>query len=148
MLYQQIVKYQHEENWAKCLSEARLKYNLPLNDDNVKAMSKYQWKTFVSERINKYAFETLVHQCQNSAKTSYPKYDRFSQQSYFIYLGPAAAHIIFRARTRTLDIKANLRKLYSQDMLCLFSRECDERFDHTISFFVILMTEFMTFLIL
>ena len=100
------------------------------------------------ERINKCAFETLVHQCQNSAKTSYLKYHKFSQQSYFIYLGPAAAHIIFRPRTRTLDIKANLRKLYSQNMACLFCRECDERFDHIVSFFVISMTEFMAFLIL
>ena len=55
-----MVKQQHEENLANCLSERRLKYNLPLNDDNIKAMSKYQWKTFVNYIINKCAFATLV----------------------------------------------------------------------------------------
>ena len=53
----------------------------------VEAMSKYQWKTFVNEKINKRAFETLVYQCQNNAKIKYLKYGKFSQQSHFRYLG-------------------------------------------------------------
>ena len=117
-----MIKYQNEDNWANRLNETRLKYNLDLNDHNIKAMSKYQWKPFAKERINKCAFETLAYQCQNHAKSKDLKYDKLSQQSYFTYLGPAAARIIFRARTRMLDM-----------LECPFFRECDENSDHIFS---------------
>ena len=67
----------------------------------------------MNERINKCAFETLVYQCQNNAKSKYLKYDKFSQQSYFTYLGLAAARIIFRARTKMLDINVNLKVIFT-----------------------------------
>ena len=42
----------------------RCKYNLPLNDQNIKVMSRDQWKSFVNKKIRSYAFDTLVIQCQ------------------------------------------------------------------------------------
>ena len=50
-LYQHMVKYQYEMNWANFVLNLRCKYNLSLNDQNIKVMSKYQWRSFVNEKI-------------------------------------------------------------------------------------------------
>ena len=42
--YQQMIKYQYETNWANFVLNLRCKYNLPLNDQNIKVMNKDQWK--------------------------------------------------------------------------------------------------------
>ena len=70
-LYQQMVKYQYEMNWANFVLNLHCKYNLPLNDQNIKVMSKDQWRSFVNERIRSYAFDTLVTQCQLNSKTNH-----------------------------------------------------------------------------
>ena len=62
------VKYQYEMNWANFALILRCKYNLPLNDQNIKVMSKAQWRSFVNEKIRFYAFDTLVIQCQLNSK--------------------------------------------------------------------------------
>ena len=59
-LYQQMVKYQYEMNWANFVLNLRFEYNLSLNDQNMKVMSKDQWRSFVNEKIRSYAFDTLV----------------------------------------------------------------------------------------
>ena len=71
ILYQQMVKSQYEMNWANFALNLRCKYNLPLNDQNIKVMSKNQWRSFVDEKIRSYAFDTLVIQCQLNSKTDH-----------------------------------------------------------------------------
>ena len=59
-LYQQMVKYRYGMNWANFVLNLRCKYNLPLNDQNIKVMRKDQWRSFVNENIRSYAFDTVV----------------------------------------------------------------------------------------
>ena len=39
-LYQNMLKYHYESNWANCVFKLREKYNLPLYDQNIISMSK------------------------------------------------------------------------------------------------------------
>ena len=76
-LYQQMVKYQYKMNWTDFVLNLRFKYNLSLNDQNIKVMSKDQWRSFVIENISSYAFDTLVIQCQLNNKTKHLNYKKF-----------------------------------------------------------------------
>ena len=105
-LYQQMVKYQHEMNWANFVLNLRCKYNLPLNDQNIKVMSKDQWRSFVNEKLRSYAFDTLVIQCQLNSKTNHLNYKKFCQQLYITECDTQTARVIFKTRTRMFDVKA------------------------------------------
>ena len=84
-LYQQMIKYQYEMNWANFVLNLRCKYNLPLNDQTIKVMSKDQWRSFVNEKIRSYAFDTLVTQCLLNRKTDHFKYKKFCQQLQLLF---------------------------------------------------------------
>ena len=77
-----MVKYQYEMNWANFVLNLRCKYNLPSNDQNIKVMSKDQWRSFVNEKIRSYAFDTLVIRCHLNSKTNHLRYKKFCQQLY------------------------------------------------------------------
>ena len=98
-LYQQMVKYQFEMNLV----------NFVLNQQNIKVMSKDQWRSFVNEKIRSYAFDTIVIQCQLNSKTNHFNYKKFCQQLYITKSDPQIARIIFKARTRMFDVKTNVK---------------------------------------
>ena len=50
-LYQEMLKYSSEENWANNILDLRRKYNLPLKDENISNMSKPVWKSIVKRQI-------------------------------------------------------------------------------------------------
>ena len=47
-------------NWVNFVLKLRCKYILPLNDQNIKVISKDQWRSLVNEKLRSYAFDTLV----------------------------------------------------------------------------------------
>ena len=109
-LYEQMVKYQYEMNWANFVLNLRCKYNLPPNDQNIKVMSKYQWRSFVNEKIRSYAFDTLVIRCQLNSKTNHLNYKKFCQQLYITECDQQIARIIFKAKKECLMSKQILRQ--------------------------------------
>ena len=129
-LYQQMVKYQYEMNWANFVLNLRCKYNLPLNDQNIKVMSKDQWRSFVNEKIRSYAFDTLVIQCQLNSKTNHLNYKKFCQQLYITECDPQIARVIFKARTRMFDVKANFKTKYQGILYCPFCKIDEESLEH------------------
>ena len=129
-LYQQMVKYQYEMNWANFVLNLRCKYNLPLNDQNIKVMSKDQWRSFVNEKIRSYAFHTLLIQCQLNSKTNHLNYKKFCQQLYITECDPQIARVIFKARTRMFDVKANFKTKYQGILHCPFCKIDEESLEH------------------
>ena len=113
-LYQQMVKYQYEMNWANFIPNLRCKYNLLLNDQNIKVTSKDQWRSFVNEKIRSYAFDTQVIQCQLNSKTNFLNYKKFCQQLYVTECDPQIVRVIFKARRR---IKTNFKTKYQRTAL-------------------------------
>ena len=100
-VYDNMTKYQYENNWAKCVVTLRERYDLPLNDQNIRNMSKFQWKKFVNERIRSFAFDFLLIRCQMNSKTKHLK----SSIDFGIYLH-AIFHSVF---TFTVQSPQNLR---------------------------------------
>ena len=76
-VYKEQLNYSFEENWANYISQLRVTYNLPLNDENIKRMTSSQWKSVVKSAIRQEAFMQLTIQCANNRKTSHLRYESF-----------------------------------------------------------------------
>ena len=129
-VYKEQLNYNFEENWANYISQLRLTYNLPLNDENIKRMTLSQWKSVVKSAIRQDAFMQLTIQCANNRKTSHLKYESFVRASYLKKLDPNIARVIFKARTRMFDIKVYYKRKYIFNLDCPFCKYYDETFDH------------------
>ena len=104
-VYDNMTKYQYENNWAKCVVTLRERYDLPLNDQNIRNMSKFQWKKFVNERIRSFAFDFLLIRCQMNSKTKHLKYEKFVQASYLTCLSPQIARMILGLDWKWMTLK-------------------------------------------
>ena len=51
-------------------------------------------------------------------------------KDYLKQLPPSLARVVFRAKTRNLDIKTNYKNKYSENLECPFCCVLDESFDH------------------
>ena len=85
-------------------------FHLPLNDQNIILMSKFQWEMFVVDRIRNYVFDYLTVHCKNNDKTRHLSYTRLSPVSCLINLETYITRMIFRARLRMYDIKVILKR--------------------------------------
>ena len=101
-VYKEQLNYNFEENWANYISQLRLTYNLPLNDENIKRMTLSQWKSVVKSAIRQDSFMQLTIQFAKNRKTSHLKYESFVRASYLKKLDPTIATVIFKAGTECL----------------------------------------------
>ena len=81
-VYKKQLNYNFEENCSNYISQLRLTYNLPVNDENIKRMTLSHRKSVVKSAIRQDAFMQLTIQCANSRKTSHIKYESFVRASY------------------------------------------------------------------
>ena len=111
-MYNEMYKFQNEPNWVNNVFELRSRYNLPLNDMNVKSMTRNDWKIFEKNRVKSCAFEKLLFQCSSNRKTNQLSNKRLEAQNYLTSLGSSEARIIFKVRVRMLDMKTNFKRKY------------------------------------
>ena len=50
-VYREMIKYDFESNWANNVLDLRVKYSLPLNDENICLLSKGVWKSIVKKQV-------------------------------------------------------------------------------------------------
>ena len=62
------------------------------------------------------------------------KYSKLSQSTYFTTLKPKYARVIFKARTRMYDIKANFTEKDEGNTFCPFCRRDAESFESIFKF--------------
>ena len=58
-IYNEMLKYPSENNWANNVLDLRCKYNLLQNHDNIADMTWSVWKKMVKNMIKRFAFMTL-----------------------------------------------------------------------------------------
>ena len=128
-MYNKMYKFQNEPNWVNNVFELRSRYSLPLNDMNMKSMTRNDWKIFVKNRVKACAFEELLFQFSSNRKTNQLSYKRLEAQNYLTSLGSSEARIIFKVRVRMLDLKTNFKRKYDLDLSCPFCLEGEESID-------------------
>ena len=61
-----MIKYEFEDNWARNVLDLHVRYSLPLNDKNVRLLSKGVWKSMVKKQVKTYAFSLYEEGCSKS----------------------------------------------------------------------------------
>ena len=127
-----MLKFENETNWANNVLGLRSDYNLPVNDDNIKKMSVSHWKYVVKSAIFKEALLQLQVELSSNRKTNHITYQHSSLKpnDYLLQLPSHLARLVFKAKTRTLDIRINKKKRCENGLLCPFCSEYYERFEH------------------
>ena len=91
-VYTEQKKWLQERNWANEIYETRLLYSLTFSNQEIKAMSKRQWKSIVNNHIEKYVHSTLCEQAVSASKTvMICQKQSFKQQQYILQLPAAIA---------------------------------------------------------
>ena len=95
-------------------------------------MSVSQWKYFVKSAIFKEALLQLQVELSSNRKTNHITYQHSSLKpnDYLLQLPSHLARLVFKAKTRMLDIKINYKRNYKNGLHCPFCSEYDETFEH------------------
>ena len=105
-----------EKNWWSGIAPCLVKYGLP-QLDQIKELSRECYTRKVKESVGEFALKQLVAECCGLKKTADLKYDCLKLQDYFSCLYPSQARLVFKWRSKTLDIKTHLTYKYN-DTLC------------------------------
>ena len=125
-MYLEMLKFKDETNWGNEVLGLRKKYNLPLKEENIKNMSERDWKSVVNISVYREAFLQLQVEFSINRKTSHLSCNKLCTKDYLKQLPPSLAKVVFRAKTRMLDIKTNYKNEYYENLKCPFCCELDE----------------------
>ena len=108
------------------------KYSIQLTEEEIAAMSKDAFKGNVKKAVRSYAFDKLKTECQLKSKTEHIKYEEFNTQDYIKKMYPGDAKIIFRCRSKTLNIKEHT-KYQNSSYECRWCGVADEMLEHIVN---------------
>ena len=129
-VYLEMLKFKDETNWGNEVLGLRKKYNLLLKDENKKNMSERDWKSVVKISVYRETFLQSQVELSMNRKTSHLSCNKLCTKDYLKQLQPSIAKVVFRAKTRMLDIKTNYKNKYYENLKCSFCCVLDESFDH------------------
>ena len=121
------------KNWWTGVKELMLKYSINFSEDQIKEMSKESYKEKVKKAVKNVAFEELKAECRSKGKTEKIKYTVFTTQKYITSLYPNHSRIIFKCRSKTLDIKEHMQYKYKDGIHCRWCGISDETVSHIVN---------------
>ena len=132
LMLTQLRKFSAEKNWANDIDALCQQYDICYSDEEIRSMSKHTWKKLVKHKVRAFAFNLLVNECSSMKKTKHLKYDTFSCQSYLVSMSPSDASVLFRARLRSINCRANMPGSH-QDLVCRLCGEDVETQEHIVN---------------
>ena len=112
MVYNEMLKYPYETNWANDLMGLHIWYGLSTDDWYVETTGINEWKHAVKYAVRNYAFQLLKSQCKENNKTKNLCFEKYFQSKYLKSVHPLLARLIFKARLRMYDVKNNFNIKY------------------------------------
>ena len=95
-------------------------------------MSVGHWKYFVKSVIFKEALLQLQVELSSNRKINHItcQHSSLKPSDYLLQLPSHLARLVFKTKTRMLDIKINSKRKYKNGLHCPFCSEYDETFEH------------------
>ena len=121
-----------EENWWSEVETALGKYSLPTNLTDIKELKTDIFREKVKKTVSEFAFKKLAEECKSLKKTASLSYESFKLQEYLKTMYPNQSKIVFKCRSKTLDIKTHLTYKY-KDSVCRKCGEAPEEVHHIIN---------------
>ena len=111
---------QNKNNLLKHITGLIKKFNVPTSHMDLQNISKDKWKSTLVKHIRKYANNHCVTKGKNLSKLKYlfQHKQEMMKEKYMSKLSRSEASTIFKLRTRTINLKNNLRNIYKHDILC------------------------------
>ena len=131
-MYYNMKQLPGEKNWYNCVVNLLETYNIVMSEEEIKVKSKDAFKRIVKNAIRKVALTNLIQEFSQQKKTNTLVYTKLKPQDYLTKLFPWQSKLIFRCRSKTLDIKTHQTYKYS-DKLCRWCNIWDEDLSHIIN---------------
>ena len=113
-----------EKNWWTGVVKLLSKYDLSSDLEEIREMSKDSFSAKVKMVVSEKALVQLIAECKSLKKTEGLEYESLATQDYLLQLYPSQARIVFKWRSKTIDIKSHSTHKY-KDLICR-SCKCEE----------------------
>ena len=106
-----------------------------LNKENIKSMSKSDYKKKVKKLVEVAAFKFLLKEKAKHSKLEDVKYNKFKIQNYLVdkRLNNEERNLLYSLRSRCFPVKLNLKKMHKNDLKCRFQCNSDEDQKHLVT---------------
>jgi hypothetical protein len=128
--YEEQKKFTAEENWVKEMAATRIRFSITESDEEIKQLTKPEWKRIVCRQVKKVALEELLE--QRLKKGAAIIYEQLDTKKYFKELSAGDARLMFKLRAEIYDIKA-FRKYQYQDTACRLCDSAMENLEHIVN---------------
>ena len=112
------------------IQEEKIKFGIDETDEQISKLSKTKFKRIVEKKVNSYAFKTLKARASSHSKSlkilsCVENQTVVKRQEYLREnrLTKDDCQLLFKLRTKMLDVKSNFSNLYENDLVC---RTCNK----------------------
>ena len=103
-------------NWWYDIKNLHKVYEVDFSEDDVKSVTKETYNKKIKDLVTKFAQTELKKICKAQSKTRDLDFSTFEMQNYLKVLPPSMSNIIFKARSKTLDLKMHTPYLYNNTL--------------------------------
>ena len=129
--YHQQLKYVYEPNWANNVEQLKAKYGILETEDEMKNISREQWKNSIKRKVRAQVIEQLKLQALEQKYGQLLTYgDKLQPQQYLIDLPSTNARKMFHIRSGSIDLKTNRPYKYGEDVSCRLCKKKPESVNH------------------
>ena len=134
LVYMEQLKTPEEKNWANEVQNLRSMYEIKVTDVEISELSKDEWKAMVSNVVKEQAIISLNEEKNCLSKSSsFPDAECFQPSKYLFHFTVSRACLLFRVRSRIINIKDVQRYKFGDDQSCRVCGDAEETIDHVLT---------------
>ena len=131
-LYQNMKRLPGERNWLNDVLRSATTYDIDVDENMLKSISKETFKMRVKSKVQQFAFAKLKADCASKSKTCDVEYISFQTQPYLTTLYPSQAKTILKCRAKCLKIKSH-RPFQFSNKVCRWCNLEEESLAHILN---------------
>ena len=132
-VYREQLKIPEEKNWANEVMKLRADYEIPESDSEILDVPKDEWKAQVEDTVRSKTVCDLNQEKNSLSKSSsYPDAEYLLTSRYLYHFKASQSCLLFRVRSRSIDIKEAQRYKYGEDMVCRGCGNSPETINHVL----------------
>ena len=108
-------------DWISLVEKDKELYDIKLSDEEVRIMSKHKFKTYIKQKSEELTLKYLSNLQQKHSKSKRLDMNDLTISQYLLdsRFSKAERELLFRLRSKTVDVKENFKHAYqNNDMLC------------------------------
>ncbi len=132
-MYEREKRYPFAKSWYCEILVICEKYGIEFHEEKIEAMGKLPWKYLVKKKVHNFVVTWINESGKDKTKTkNFLPVTKLHPEKYLISMKPQDARLLFRVRSRMIDLKAVCYYRY-QDVTCRLCGDHDETMDHVLN---------------